>query len=339
MRASSPACLLAVVLLAACANAPPDECLCEGVVPGGRLDVACGETQCVDGTLYECTGPNTATPRGTCGVAGNPRPPDAPDVVIFAVSGHCSPTSCVAGYNPEYLVSERATHRPLTDLFAAQGISVQVGAYSDTFYNLADPATGEVVDYGFRQLLADLEAVRDDWIADFDNPTRVIVLAHSHGTVWAHTALLLLEWWGDPIPVDILIDLDGTSVGWEDDLVTGFVGDTWALVIRAYDAETGMVWPFDIANPGNGWTVPGVSGDQGTEDIVPDSVIANLEVFNDDFGPIDTLLRDGDPNHRRDGSQRDIFRVSSVQGHTDLTYPGTDAMNWVAESVRTLYGL
>ncbi len=54
---------LTALLLAACAGddaADPGGCRCEGRVPEGHLDIACGESQCVGGAGYVCTGPNAA---------------------------------------------------------------------------------------------------------------------------------------------------------------------------------------------------------------------------------------------------------------------------------------
>jgi hypothetical protein len=63
---------LAIAALAiGCEMAPVDRgCWCEGDVPGGRLDVACGQTQCLGDTEYECTGVNTAIAVGACGTSG-----------------------------------------------------------------------------------------------------------------------------------------------------------------------------------------------------------------------------------------------------------------------------
>jgi len=57
--------LIALLGLSACtqerARPDDDDCRCAGDVPEGLLDVACGETQCVGGAGYRCTGPNAAT--------------------------------------------------------------------------------------------------------------------------------------------------------------------------------------------------------------------------------------------------------------------------------------
>lgn len=84
--------VLALAILGGCAQ-EEERCLCLGEVPGGLLDVACGETQCLGGTLYRCTGPNLAVADGTC-AAPNLRAEGSPDFAIFSVSGHCFGLSC-----------------------------------------------------------------------------------------------------------------------------------------------------------------------------------------------------------------------------------------------------
>ncbi len=52
--------LAAPMTLLACDD-PDPSCRCEGMVPEGALDLACGESACVGGTTgYVCTGPNMA---------------------------------------------------------------------------------------------------------------------------------------------------------------------------------------------------------------------------------------------------------------------------------------
>jgi hypothetical protein len=54
---------LLITFLSAGCTPPPLEmvaCRCDGNVPEGRLSAVCGETQCVGGVGYRCTGVNTA---------------------------------------------------------------------------------------------------------------------------------------------------------------------------------------------------------------------------------------------------------------------------------------
>ncbi|WP_236516764.1 hypothetical protein [Sandaracinus amylolyticus] len=264
----------------------------------------------------------------------NLRPSDAPDFVIVAASGHCFGISCPE-YNREYLAAD-GTVQAIIDLIEARGRSAGYAAFSDSLHDWENTSTGEVLAYGWLSMLAFLDFVRTEWIADFDNPTRVIVLGHSHGTVWAHLALMVLELEGAPVPVDVLVDLDGVSIGWEDDLETGFVGDTWASELIAYTERTGTSWPFEVWDAADSFFVPGVSELQDVEEIVPNSVLANLEVWSSDgIGSIG--LRDAQPNWRRDGTMTNVFREQSVENHGDTAQPWSDAMRWVVDSIDAAY--
>jgi hypothetical protein len=286
-----------------CTNGRSGRCECVGSVVGGALDIACGEIQCVGGVGYECTGPNEARAvSGACGPTGNPRPAGTPDFLIIAVSGHCL-YDCPGGYNTEYLLSDRtldAIAQPLLDA----GYSVEAIATTDNIYDqplgAADPLA-----YGFDTLMAEMQWGRDTLVADWDNPTRIIVVGHSHGTVWAHTALRVMEEWGTALPVDILIDIDGISIGWDDDTATFFIGDGWSVPLQAYARDSGIAWPFDIWRATDRYPVPGLSVPQDIEELVPDTTIVNLEIWSNDL----TGVRDRQPNVRLDGSSENIFRA------------------------------
>jgi hypothetical protein len=58
---------------------------------------------------------------------------------------------------------------------------------------------------GFLEAQAYLNEVTTKWIADFENPTPIILLAHSHGTVWA----TLLAMNNLDVTFDYFIYLDG----------------------------------------------------------------------------------------------------------------------------------
>ena len=267
----------------------------------------------------------------------NPRPDDAPDFVIFSFSGHCFPASACGGSdrNPEYL-EEGGTQSLLVDVVEWYGYSAVVLSYADEFYNrapnddwLTPSMDGEVEDYGFLQAMVELPWVRDNWIADFDNPTRIIVLAHSHGTVWAHSALFLVP----DLPVDILVDLDGVSLGWESDSWTFGVGDDWGSIIESYNDYNGVTWDYDFWHAADNWAVPGLPA-QDVEDIAPGSALLNIEVLARETL---TLPNDDASNHRLDGSTEAIWSYQSDEDHTGVDEPLSDAMIWVAEQMNDLY--
>ncbi len=326
--------LLASILaavFAGCANERPDGvCACSGAVPGGTLDTPCGTVQCVGGAFYRCMGPNSATQEpGSCGgPAPNPRPPGTPDIVFVAVSGHCVSPSCPYPYNDEYLYSS-GTINVLAQPFLEAGLQVEVTPTTDNFYD-------EPQAYGFLTLMNTLIDMRERLVADWDNPTRFIVVGHSHGTVWAHLALLVMERWGTPFPVDVLVDIDGLSWGWEDKVVAWF-GDAWGPIIREHMRETGQTWPFDIADAADSENIPGQPYLQDVEDVVPDSVLVNLEIWSSD-GTIPVPVRDSQDNHRLDGSERDILGFNSSRNHEESDDADSDTVRWVRDELISLYG-
>ena len=179
---------------------------------GGSTSAGASTSMMMTSSAETTTG--TATDPATGSTGGNLKPPDAPDWIVVAVSGHCIPPGCeLPGTNNEYLAKDGAAGR-IADTLAGWGNSVEVWAYSDEFYNRDSntaellPGEGDPIYLGFLQLYEDLQFARDTWVADFEDPTRVLVVAHSHGVVWAHTALHVV----DDLPVEFMIDFDGKSV-------------------------------------------------------------------------------------------------------------------------------
>ena len=274
---------------------------------------------------------------GGGGGGGNLRPDEAPDFVLLSVSGHNLGDSGDCEWfdpdgrriNCEYLDARgtpEAIIRPAID----RGADVLSLAFGDSFYSWNDAETDEPIVRGFLELLAAMTIIEEDWVADYANPTRVIVAAHSHGVVWAHIALFLRP----ELPVDLLIDLDGESLSWESDDWSGdlFPGDEWADVILDYSVENDVTWDFDIWEASDHWTVPGLAWTQDIEDVVPDSVFLNLEVASSDF-----LIQDAEPNYREDGSQEGIYRSVFNESHGGVTYPGSAPINWVSDTIEAVY--
>ncbi|MEC9071770.1 MAG: hypothetical protein VX938_05290, partial [Myxococcota bacterium] len=279
------------------------------------------------GVGYDCVEPAYA------------RPEEAPDVLLLGVSGHMKAASDLfEDANPEYLAAS-GTLNAVADVYSGQGLTVHSLPYADRFYDeVLD--NGEPGAYGFLSLLDDLEFAYCNWIVHcdedgiplgyIDNPTRVVVVAHSHGCVWAHTALWVADW----APVEALISLDAVSMGWEGK-VGGF-GDNWASVILDYTEETNHEWPFAIWDPTDSWSVPGLNKLQDVEDLVPANVGVNIEVRSGgvvDFG-------DGEVNHRGNGSQFQIYEQKfPKEKHSKVDEVDSDALSWVLGLLGVLYGL
>jgi hypothetical protein len=266
------------------------------------------------------------------------RPPGIPDVLVVAVSGHCNPATCGTYPNIEYLGRDGIPAAIARSLLERGGV-VEQFLVTDNFYDVPAAAAlpGTPAARGFLSLLNALRTARDVYVSDWDNPTRIIVVAHSHGTVWSHLALHVLESEGAPIPVDLLVDLDAVSNGWQAKAAFGF-GDAWGAVIQDYTIRTGVSWPFAPWNVVDAFTVAGVVGAQDIEDITPFSALNNLEVWAATSGLVPGAP-DRDVNHRVDGSTEGVLLFRSVQSHNGTAEPGSDSITTTADVVRALYGL
>jgi len=263
---------------------------------------------------------------------------DAPDFIILGISGHDIPgvgAACPSSYNCEYL-SERGTLEAIRDIAEAHGTTAGILTYVDELYSWYDDQNGDgVADpyedlaIGFLDLLADIRWINSNWIADFDNPTRVIVVAHSHGGVWAHSALMLHP----EFPVDILLDLDTNALCWEADLACLFVGDDWRFEINEFVETNDPAWWFDVANASDSWQVPGLAQPQDIEDIVPSSVFLNVEIISGG-----SIAYDNQRNHRLDGTRTNIIsEYFEGEDHGGVTDPESEAMQRALEVIEEAY--
>ena len=258
---------------------------------------------------------------------------DRPHYLVLAASGH--PMSVVTtGHHEAYLVQQGTAGR-IYDLLSADGSQVFVWDHADEFFshdaqgNVLTPwDNAEFTSFGFLHLLEDLRWVDENWIQGRETPTRLIVLGHSHGVVWAHIALHLYP----GIPVDVLIDLDGDCTGWGGDDIAGLPGDGWDQVIQQWSAVNQVEWSFEIWNACDYWAVSGIDELQDVEDVVPSSVAINLEVRGDG-----SLLFDADPNLRLDGSVGGIVAVETYEEHDEVAERGSASMDWVLEQLQAIY--
>lgn len=232
------------------------------------------------------------------------------DWALIAVSGHCFP-GCEA---ENYLVDERSADAVASALPDADG-DVPVQGYIDS-YEATD--NGE----GFVDLVGVLQDLEQTWL---DDEHVLAVMCHSHGCVWAHTALQVVD-----VDVEILVDLDAESAGWEDDDATLNIGDEWAGVIDDDQRE----WPFDIGDAVNSYSVPGLGELQDVEDVVPEGVLNNLEAASLHY----TFIQDAEPNHLIDGSQSVVTRAEFDELHWEVDDVGSEALSWVVDQVAAMSG-
>jgi len=254
-----------------------------------------------------------------------PRPQGAPDIVLLTVSGHDGSLSglfCTSESNRSYLGDPGEATDTLVRTLDGLGFTGQVDHYADFFDGIdadGDGVTDNPEQQGFLQLVAQLQAVYDNWILGIDNPTRIVIVAHSHGTVWAHMAASVMS----HVPIDYLITLDGICYLWECE---------HEMAVAGWIAANGNPAPWDLSTPCDRWPIPGQGGNFNTEDVVFPNVRINLEVQSDDF-----FLSDETDNLRLDGTRTGVFTFfADGEGHNDVCRDGSDALAWVGDTIRAL---
>ncbi|MDJ0521689.1 MAG: hypothetical protein QNJ90_06390 [Planctomycetota bacterium] len=267
---------------------------------------------------------------GACGGGGGPvqpdtpnlRPESAPDIVLLSVSGRCGVGILCSSPedNEPYLGYAGGAAEAVEEAFRQAGYTTDAADFIASLYSYDDDADGAADRRGFLELLAELDWIQENWIADFENPTRIVIVAHSHGCVWAHIAAGVRP----DVPIAYLISLDGNCLLWEFD---------YPPDITAYFSANGNPWSWDIRDPCDRWDIPGLSGAADTEDVAWPNVDVNLEVrSNDPFGIEDVQL-----NYRPDGTRTRIDSFASVSDdHSGVHDPTGESMAWVLQRLQEL---
>ena len=267
-----------------------------------------------------------------------PRPTDAPDVLLLAVSGRC-PVRCQApDDNIDYL-TPRGTVQAVASVLEAQGLSVvsyavagSLGQHTPRTISQAQVGPGRTVaasQDGYLQLEARLNTAYADWIRGRSNPTRVVLLAHSHGVVWTH-ALARAH---PEVPIATMIDLDGVCDVWESDN---------RRQVQAYVSQLGRnPWGFDLADSCGSVRVGNVRYD--LKDVVYPNVALNLEVQSQRLvgreggSVIANFPFDGPQNVRPDGSRTGLLTFRSPgETHSAVSRPDSRAFGWVRAQLGSL---
>ena len=250
-----------------------------------------------------------------------------PHVIIVAASGH--PLTPSTAPHTETLIG-RGTIGAITALLSEENTRlVYAWDHADEFYSrdsagneLTPYDTSDFVSFGFLHLLEDLRFIQNEWVEGVEEPTRVVLVGHSHGVVWNHIAAHMVP----DLPIDVMVDYDGTSEAWDGIGPTGLTADGWDQVILDYSAATGAVWPFEVWLARDAWEVDGAASPVDIEDLVPPNVAVNLEIHSDGL-----LLFDEDANVRSDGSIDGIELFESFEGHDEVADPTSDATEWVLD--------
>jgi hypothetical protein len=223
-----------------------------------------------------------------------------PDVALLFVSGH------------EGLFDTEPSRSYLhQDLGPALEADVRAAGFSTATFYFVDHY--EYTDApGFDGLIDTLLQIRDGWISGRSCPTRIVVVAHSHGGVWASAAIRQLQ----SVPIALQVALDHSSYGW------GLVG---------HDAASGLLGgdPRDFYSIGVNASCPnstGISNESGNaydlEDVVQPNVALALEVRSGE-----PVLLLGEPfderwNVRLDGSFTGMYCYHSATDHSEVAESG-----------------
>ena len=262
--------------------------------------------------------------------SGRERPDDSPDVVIIAFSGHCG-LVCHTRNTWSYLDSASEATGGVAVLDSVAGAYRNLGAKVETFsvssfvtahYSLIS----EELEPGYLQAQAYLDEVKRDWISGYSDPTRVVLLAHSHGTVWA--SLLALN--NLDVTFDAFISLDAICWQWW--------GRHKGLISQEYlNSPWALPFPLDQGDPCGSFEVPGV-GRANINDVVSANVIFGLEARTNTrlFSLDPNFLADDDPNVRINGTNTNIWGIEARETHNDLGRYYNSSIAWISSMITAL---
>ncbi|ALW88900.1 hypothetical protein [Deinococcus actinosclerus] len=243
----------------------------------------------------------------------------APDVVILSVSGRCGVPCAAPRDNWAYLGSRGTVDRVARE-FVAAGLTVQAANYaSSPLASFVSTRTG-TEQRGYPALLADLDALRAAWPGAA--APRLVLLGHSQGVAWLHQ----LTRDRPEVPFAAQIDLDGICLGWKSD---------FGPLIHSAEPFS----PLSACDP-----MPVAGRRVNSKDVVWPNVARGIEVQSKRFpkrgaqnGYAVNYLFEVEGNVRLDGSARGLTRfISAREDHSAITYPGSDALTWVAGQLRDL---
>ena len=252
------------------------------------------------------------------------RPADSPDVVVFSVSGHApglSAITCTSADNRPYLGDADGGRAPIEQAFLDLGYTVESIDFSDRLVAQDTNGSGALDDgdyLGFDQLLVAMQFVHTNYMDGFDNPTRIVLVGHSHGATWMHLATAAVP----HIPVDHLISLDAICFLWPCE---------HAAEVLDWLQSAGLDPLIDLSDPCDSVAVEGTSALQNVKDVAFDHVRYNLEIQSSDF-----LTSDCCSNHRVDGTTTGIATWQAPESHGTVDGANSDAIAWVVDQIRQI---
>jgi len=259
------------------------------------------------------------------------RPAGSPDLVIIAFSGHCG-LVCHTRNTWSYLdsASEETGGVAVLDgirrAYERLGLDVEVFSAS-SFVTAHYSAISQELEPGYLQAQAYLDGVKRDWIVGRSDPTRVVLVGHSHGTVWA--SLLAMN--NLDVTFDSFVSLDAICWQW------------WArhrgFVSQAYlNSPWPIPYPLDHGDPCGSLQVPGQSQRMNITDVFGANVVFGLEVrTNFRLFTLDpNVLADDVPNLRINGTSINIWGIEAAEAHSNLGRYYNQSIAWVTSMIGAL---
>lgn len=236
-----------------------------------------------------------------CGGGGSesdePERPQVPDLALFFVSGH---TDEFDG-EPSFSYLHQTAGPDITGDLIAAGYTVEARYYVDD----ALPVRGFG---GFQNLVADMRSVRDRYVP---NGTRAVVIAHSHGGVWAHAAMRQVS----DLTITAAVDMDTSSYGW------GVVGHDGQNSFIGGDPRSRFT--IDSLTSCPQYSVPSEdTSDYDMEDVVFQNVRFAFEVRSGELAPGGDEWYDEKWSIREGGATDSLFCYYSATSHTEVHQPG-----------------
>lgn len=351
--------VLAAIALGACAPAAEPDALAsaaqqrmttvpapstEGVPPSGTEPAPAAATAvdaspaAAPGTTDRVTGAATSTaadwtsvPSDAAATTLRERPADAPDVAIIAFSGHCGlwcATQDTWAYldQPTSQTGGVAVLDVIRAAYLSQGLSVQVFSASSFVTSHRSAISGKI-EAGYLQAQAYLDHVKRDWIDGVENPTRVVIVAHSHGTVWA--SLLTMN--NLDVTFDTMVSIDAICWQWWAKH-KGYIRETFV------DGPWPIPFPLDQGDPCGTLTIPGQDRRFDINDVISANVIYGIEVRTAprilSFDP--NLIADDQPNVRINGTGDNLWGIQATEGHSGVARHYNRSIAWVASLIEGL---
>jgi hypothetical protein len=269
----------------------------------------------------------------------NPRPEGSPDVFIFAFAGRCGFASigCKPGLefapedNKAYLDdADTLSYQAVEEAFKNSGYVVQGENYRANLSDHQNIVYGD----GYLSAQEELNWIKENWIRDFDNPTRLVLMAHSHGNQFA--SLLAIN--NDDVQFDYFIYLDGVCTHWDIDHL-GAIPAIHNRFQKVYGTKNNYPFPLnqpEVNSACNAWNIPSPGKSLGIKDVTPDNVWVALEVQSGGLANLGLTIKDTQDNVRFDGKTTNIFTIRERdvnEGHSEVTKKGSKGMNWVVKAI------